>query len=1356
MKGKISSIGRVVIALVLVLSFSLVMAVPAAAANSITPVTPTDIEVGPAYTALTGLAIVEGAVADIKTGTIILTAPDGFAFDTTSDSVTATVSPGDLKLGPDPGSDTQTVTPTADTITIDVFSVSTIASTITYTGIKIRDVDDVSGTTGDLTFSGTAGVTGSAGTLTSVPGPHAAYTVEPAALTQTAGTAFDVTITAVDEFENTVAGIDNTLNGYTFTFSGPADAPDETQPTYGTMAAFSGGVSSLSVTLVCAETVALTVSDNQATPTTGTSEPITVNPASLDHLTVYIDGSPGAVTGTVGESHVVLVKSEDTYGNTVSTSLPIVLTATGDAVLGETTFNLSVGERTTTVTDTVAETVTVTALDASAMPIDGGSNTITFEAGTPVSLAIVPPSQEAPVATKASLSVQAQDIYGNQVGYASDIYLTVTGAAKITDVGSIEITPIAAHTITGFTGITDVKVTDDRAETVTVMATDLAVTPLLAASATITYEPGVAAKFVVTPAADAEFVAGTTVEIVAQIADAGGNPVAESGVTVNFALSGTGTTVDEGFTAASLSADSAVTDADGKASVTLTLATQAGKTHVVTASGTYTEEISGTFTTIPGSAVSLLVTAVDKETPWDLALDNRAKADFIEYVNIKATVIDQYGNMVTTPERSVSFETNLGMLTAATDDTSAGIATVDLRSQDPGVATVTASSSGLESGTAEAVFYGDPSAIVVTADPATVVADDATTSTITIQIVDDGGRPVDGAQGFTIEMSGTAAWVSEPTTTDDSGKVTGEITDSVVEAVTITVTSTGLTPEITGSTVVNFVADTAFKLGITHEPAGPVIVGTEPADGYTITVQVLDEAGSPVPTADYSITLADDLDSGLTVYKSSSDDGENWDSYTEGSSVSTSNSGKAMFQMISSEAEDVQLTAREAAGELLYAIDTVSFTYGVANSISLAASPTTVIADGETTSTITAQLLDANANKVLLPGVTITFTTALGIIEPSAVTDDEGKATTYLRSTATGKATIEAEATIESTTITGTGTELVTFVEHKLAVTASPSEVNLDQESTVTVQIKDALNKDVAESGVSITLTASVGDEEPSGTVTITTSPASTDDTGKATFTVKDDTAEILTLEATVEAGGYQPGSAILTVEEVVYILEYETPVIVSQWLTVTIRDNNGELGKYLDITVRDPSSEIEEYNTGYQGKFSFIPLIVGDYEFYKGAATQDNFIDTITVVAKALQSIAASPPEVSLDVGDTEQLTVTATYSDESTAVVTTSADCTYVSDNTTVATVTSPGGGLITAVAEGSATITVSYTEAGIEATDTVSVTVTVGFDPMVYDADGDGVISKTEALTAVADYFDGERTKEQALLVIVEYMG
>jgi len=130
------------------------------------------------------------------------------------------------------------------------------------------------------------------------------------------------------------------------------------------------------------------------------------------------------------------------------------------------------------------------------------------------------------------------------------------------------------------------------------------------------------------------------------------------------------------------------------------------------------------------------------------------------------------------------------------------------------------------------------------------------------------------------------------------------------------------------------------------------------------------------------------------------------------------------------------------------------------------------------------------------------------------------------------------------------------------------------------------------------------------------------------------------------------------------------------------------------------------------------------------------------------LVSISALPSSVSLYVGVTQAITVTATYGDASTADVT--ATSTYVSVPETVATVST--GGLITAVAEGPATITVSYTEGGITETDTVSVAVSV-FDPWVYD-DGDGDMVITEVLTAISDYFAGEITIIQVLEVVTLY--
>ena len=84
------------------------------------------------------------------------------------------------------------------------------------------------------------------------------------------------------------------------------------------------------------------------------------------------------------------------------------------------------------------------------------------------------------------------------------------------------------------------------------------------------------------------------------------------------------------------------------------------------------------------------------------------------------------------------------------------------------------------------------------------------------------------------------------------------------------------------------------------------------------------------------------------------------------------------------------------------------------------------------------------------------------------------------------------------------------------------------------------------------------------------------------------------------------------------------------------------------------------------------------------------------------LSSIAVSPASVSLALGGTRQLTVTGTYSDSSTANLTSGS--TFVSSATGVATVNSAG--LVTAVAVGTATITATHTASGKTATSAVTV--------------------------------------------------
>lgn len=89
--------------------------------------------------------------------------------------------------------------------------------------------------------------------------------------------------------------------------------------------------------------------------------------------------------------------------------------------------------------------------------------------------------------------------------------------------------------------------------------------------------------------------------------------------------------------------------------------------------------------------------------------------------------------------------------------------------------------------------------------------------------------------------------------------------------------------------------------------------------------------------------------------------------------------------------------------------------------------------------------------------------------------------------------------------------------------------------------------------------------------------------------------------------------------------------------------------------------------------------------------------------VNPSISSIYVTPAAATIAINNTVQLTATATYSDGSTSTLTGSS-AGWTSSDTTIATVTSPGG-LVTGVSTGSATITVSAQGASSTATVTVS---------------------------------------------------
>ena len=171
---------------------------------------------GGAWTLLSGPIYQETVKADLGVGTVILTAPAGFEFNTAS-PVTIKLSAGNLNSAKNinktaRGGTVATATVTATTITWTVIfqSGGNTMDEVTWLGIQVRPTAGAPLATGNIVPSGSSGIgnfAASAGTLTEVPGALANFLVEASGGgpigTQSQGVAFPIQVTARDQFSNT-------------------------------------------------------------------------------------------------------------------------------------------------------------------------------------------------------------------------------------------------------------------------------------------------------------------------------------------------------------------------------------------------------------------------------------------------------------------------------------------------------------------------------------------------------------------------------------------------------------------------------------------------------------------------------------------------------------------------------------------------------------------------------------------------------------------------------------------------------------------------------------------------------------------------------------------------------------------------------------------------------------------------------------------------------------------------------------------------------------------------------------------------------------------------------------------------
>ncbi len=432
-----------------------------------------------------------------------------------------------------------------------------------------------------------------------------------------------------------------------------------------------------------------------------------------------------------------------------------------------------------------------------------------------------------------------------------------------------------------------------------------------------------------------------------------------------------------------------VDEGDGTYTTTLTSTATVG---LVTLGFTIDGQRADATTTVafvagPASSEASTISAA----PGSIAADGESTSSVIVRVR------DTYNNPVA--GRAVVISTTNGEITPTTDQGD-GTYTATLKApSEPGSALLGFTVDGHGGfGTTTVVFTdGDTSLTrsTITASPDEITADGETTSTVTVRVLDEHDRLVPGRDVVVMASAGSIGRVRD--NGDGTHTATLRSSTSVEEAVLGFAVDYQDAP---ATATVRFVAG----------PPSAVIstIGAEPssleADGRAesaITVRALDAHANPVPGRDVVIA------SGAGQITGTTDRGDG--TYTA-TLTSPTTAGTTV----------VGFTVDGTQGE---ASVIVTFTAGAValDAATISADPTSIEADGRSTSMLTAVLVDAHGNAV--PGRDVVIATDAGTV--TGTTDEgDGRYTAVLTApTAVG----EGRVTFTVDGVDATVTETVTF-----------------------------------------------------------------------------------------------------------------------------------------------------------------------------------------------------------------------------------------------------------------------------------------------------------------------------------------
>ncbi|HEX3224465.1 MAG TPA: invasin domain 3-containing protein [Gaiellaceae bacterium] len=1070
--------------------------------------------------------------------------------------------------------------------------VHTFTNGVTLTQAGSRTITATDTVTGSITGTSSTITVGASATELEISAPASA----------TAGSAFDVTVTAKDSFGNVAVGYTGTVH---FTGGGSGAV----LPSNYTFTGADNGVHTFTngATLTQAGNRTITATDTVTGSITGTSSAIAVSASGATTLTVTAPAS-----ATAGTAFSTTVTALDVYGNTATGYTGTVhFTGGGTGATLPSNYTFVGGDNgthtfTNGVTLTAAGNRSITATDTNTGSITGTSSSISVSPAGASTLTATAPGA-ATAGSAFSLTVTAKDAYGNvATGYAGTVHLTGGGTSPTlpsdyTFIGGDS----GMHTFTN--GVT---LTQSGSRTVT--ATDTVTGSITGTSGTIAVSPAGASTLAVTAPASAT--AGTAFSVTVTAKDAYGNTATGYTGTVTFSGGGTGATLPSDYT---------FTGADNGAhtftnGVTLT---QSGN-RAVTATDTVTGSIAGTSSTIAVSAsgaTTLTVTAPGGAT---------AGSAF----SVTVTAKDAYGNTATGYSGTVHFT---GGGTGATlpsnytftgGDNGTHTFTNGVTLTQAGNRTVTATDTvtGSITGTSSSISVSPAGAstLAVTA-PGSANAGSPFSTTVTAK--DAYGNTATGYSG-TVHFTGGGTGASLPSDYTFVGGDTGAHT--FTNAVTLTqagnrtVTATdAVTGSITGTSGAIAVSAASLDATVSTVGSSPGVVTADGSTTSTITVTATDAYGNPIAGATTSLSQG------------------TGNSNVSPASTSTNASGIATFTVKNTTAETVTYQAT-VSSTLITQTANVQFVPGAADggNTTIDATPTSIPADGTSTSTITVHAKDAQGNPLTSSGGVVTLSADHGSL--SSVTDNNDGTYTATLTASTSIQTATVTGTIDGSSISTGATMSFTGVPSKYLVSSSDYAPAGSSGVTITAQLADQNDNPTGVAGKTITWSktgpggsfsspTSVTNASGVATVTFTTGPSApatytvtaTDDTTPSNLTGT--SAAISTSTGSVSAADSTIGAAPASVP---------ADGSTTSTITVTLTDSlsNPIPGKTVTLSQPGGASSSISSASGPSDSNGHVTFTVSDLKGETVAYTATDTTDSVTLTHTAsVTFIDSIPPTI-------------------------------------------------------------------------------------------------------------------------------